>query len=133
MSTSPPTSQPTAAPTITLYPAQVADIASYLLANPELARAYGLAPAVSGEPLPGNPETCTYHLGKEPTPGRGYDDRLTMRLGLCRSTIMDELHLYRDYAGKRGGLRHVCAGKKYVVSELAVREYLGDAKPKTKQ
>jgi hypothetical protein len=70
----------------------------------------------------------TYQLGTEPTPGRGYDDRLTLRLGLCRSTILAELHLWRDFAGKRGGLRHVSAGKKYVVSEQAVREYLTDLK-----
>ena len=132
MSTSPPTSQPTAAPTITLYPAQVADIASYLLANPELARAYGLAPAVSGAPLLGNPETYTYHLGKEPTPGRGYDDRLNMRLGISRSKLMEELSLWRDFAGKRGGLRHTISGSKYWVSELACREYLGDVKSQAK-
>lgn len=70
----------------------------------------------------------TYHLGTGPTPGRGYDDRLTVRLGLCRSTLLVELHLWRDFAGRRGGLRHISAGKKYLVSELAVREYLNDLK-----
>lgn len=71
----------------------------------------------------------TYQLGSEPTPGRGYDDRLTVRLGLSRSTILLEMTCWREHGGKRGGLRHICAGKKYVVSEQAVREYLTDATP----
>ncbi len=121
-----PVSQPISAPTITLYPAQVAAVASYLLANPAIAHAHGLAPAEAGESLPDKSETCTYHLGGEVSTGRGYDDRLTVRLGLSRPTILTQLNLWRDYSGKRGGLRHICAGNKYVVSELAVREYLGD-------
>ncbi len=114
--------------TVQLFPAQVAAVASYLLENPEQARAYGLAPAEAGVPIPTNPETWTYHLGTEPTPGRGYDDRLTVRLGVSRSTIMAELDLWRAHAGKLGGLRHALGGKKYWVSELACREWLGDAK-----
>jgi hypothetical protein len=115
------------APTVPLYPAQIAAIASYLLANPELAHSYGLAPAESGEPLRNNPETYTYHLGDSPTPGRGYDDRLTVRLGLSRSKLMEELTLWKEFAGRRGGLRHTMGGSKYWVSELACRQYLGDA------
>lgn len=114
--------------TVQLFPAQVAAVASYLLANPEQAHAYGLAPAEAGAPLADNPETRTYHLGTEPTPGRGYDDRLTVRIGLSRSSIMEELALWREYAGKRGGLRHSLSGKKYWVSEQACREWYGDAK-----
>lgn len=116
------------APTVQLFPAQVAAVAGYLLANPEQARAYGLAPAEAGVPLAANAETCTYHLGTEPTPGRGYDDRLTVRMGLSRSTLMAELELWRSHAGKLGGLRHSLGGKKYWVSEQACREWLGDAK-----
>ncbi|MGI4735547.1 MAG: hypothetical protein ACRYG7_10250 [Janthinobacterium lividum] len=71
-------------------------------------------------------ETRTYHLGTLPTANRGYDDRLTVRLGISRTTLLDMLHLWRDFAGHRGGLRHVMAGKKYWVSELACREWLTD-------
>lgn len=117
-----------AALTVQLFPAQVAAVASFLLANPALAHSYGLAPAAAGEPLAGNLETRTYQLGAEATPDRGYDDRLSVRLGLSRPTILNQLNLWRDFAGKRGGLRHICAGNKYVVSELAVREYLTDLK-----
>ncbi|MGI4862398.1 MAG: hypothetical protein ACRYFZ_00630 [Janthinobacterium lividum] len=116
------------APSVQLFPAQVAAVASYLLANPEQARAYGLAPAESGVPLAADAETRTYHLGTEPTGGRGYDDRLTVRLGLSRSTIMAELTLWREYGGKRGGLRHMLGGTKYWVSEQACREWMGDRK-----
>jgi hypothetical protein len=56
---------------------------------------------------------CTYHLGKEPTPGRGYDGRLTVRLGPSRSTLMAEISLWQQFSGKRGGLSHVRGGKKY--------------------
>lgn len=116
-----------AAPTVTLYPAQISSVASYLLANPEVAHAYGLAPAEAGAPLPHNLETYTYHLGAKPTPGRGYDDRLTVRLGLSCSKLMEELTLWKEYGGRRGGLRHTMGGSKYWVSELACRQYLGDA------
>ncbi|MVN78942.1 hypothetical protein GO988_21645 [Hymenobacter sp. HMF4947] len=68
----------------------------------------------------------TYHLGKEATPGRGYDDRLTVRLGLSRSTLMLQLELWRTGGGKTGGLRHAWAGK-YVVEEAACREWLRGA------
>jgi|GEM_PF-2997500 len=71
-------------------------------------------------------ETRTYHLGTLLTANRGYDDRLTVRLGVSRSTLLDMLHLWRDFTGRRGGLRHVMAGKKYWVSELACREWLTD-------
>jgi hypothetical protein len=67
----------------------------------------------------------TYLLCKEPTVGRGYDDRLTVRLGLSRSTILRELELYRTGGGKHGGLRFTWSGK-YIVSEQACREWLGD-------
>jgi hypothetical protein len=67
----------------------------------------------------------TYLLCKEPTVGRGYDDRLTVRLGLSRSTILREFELYRSSGGKIGGLRFTWSGK-YIVSEQACREWLGD-------
>jgi hypothetical protein len=112
--------------TLELFPAQVAAVASYLRANPDVAHGYGLAPAeasVSGNRI----DTCTYHLGSKPTTGRNYDDRLTVRLGLSRTTIMQALALWRTYGGKRGGLRHLQVGAKYLVSESACREWLGDS------
>jgi hypothetical protein len=71
-------------------------------------------------------ETRTYHLGDKPTANRGYDDRLTVRLGPSRSTLMEALALWTAFNGKRGGLRHTLGGSKYWVSELACREWLGD-------
>jgi hypothetical protein len=69
----------------------------------------------------------TYHLGKEPTLGRAYDDRLTVRTGYSRSTLMQALDLYRQFAGKRGGLAHAYQGK-YMVSEYDVRVWLNDGR-----
>lgn len=71
-------------------------------------------------------EARTYHLGNKPTSGRGYDDRLTMRLGPSRSTLMSELELWRQFGGKRGGLAHIMGGSKYWVSEQACREWLNE-------
>jgi hypothetical protein len=71
-------------------------------------------------------EARTYHLGTKPTPERGYDDRLTVRLGPCRATLMIELDLWQKFGGKRGGLRYSTSGKKYWVSEQACREWLND-------
>jgi hypothetical protein len=68
----------------------------------------------------------TYHLGDKPTRNRGYDDRLTVRLGPSRSTLLDALALWTQFNGKRGGLPNIRAGNKYWVSELACREWLGD-------
>lgn len=71
-------------------------------------------------------ETRTYHLGSKPTANRGYDDRLTVRLGPSRTTLMEALALWTEFGGKRGGLRHTLGGTKYWVSELACREWLGN-------
>lgn len=158
MSTSPSASQPISAPAITLHPDQVAAVASYLLANPTVAHAYGLAPAVSGESLPDKPETrtCllsaeatpgrgyhtsivfeqargaqaaeienrTYHMGKKFTARRDYDDRLTTRLGCSPTTA----YLYLGLPEHRGGIRHRRFGKKYHITERAVRDWEGDTK-----
>jgi len=70
----------------------------------------------------------TYHLGSKPTRNRGYDDRITVRLGLSRTTIFKLLIIWQEHAGRRGGLRHKCAGKKYIITESACREWLGDVK-----
>jgi hypothetical protein len=64
----------------------------------------------------------TYHLGKNPTPGRGYDDRLTMRMGFGLTKLRELLQLTEE----RGGLRHQRAGRNYIVTELAVRQWFGD-------
>ncbi|QKG56977.1 hypothetical protein GKZ68_10280 [Hymenobacter sp. BRD128] len=70
-------------------------------------------------------QSRVYHLGKEPTPGKSFDDRLTVRLSLSRSTIMGQLDLYRTSGGKLGGLRYTWVGR-YLVSEAACLEFLGD-------
>jgi len=67
----------------------------------------------------------TYHTGAQPTPGLAYDDRLTTRLKCCATTA----YAYLELPVARGGLRHARLGKKYVVTELAAREFLGDAPP----
>ena len=117
----------TTAPTLALLPTQVAAVASFFLENPILARAYGLAPAEVGAPLPDSPETRTYHLGTTPTPGRGYDDRLTVRLGPSRSKLMEELALWTQFGGKRGGLPHKRVGTSYWVSEADCRAYISNS------
>ena len=71
-------------------------------------------------------EARTYHLGTRPTRDRGYDDRLTVRLGPSRRTLADAMGQWVAFGGKRGGLRHIRTGSKCWVSELACREWLGD-------
>lgn len=57
----------------------------------------------------------TYHLGAEPTPGRGYDDRLKMRLG-CGDDMARELV-------SSGRIAHQYLGNRYSVCEQAVRDF----------
>lgn len=57
----------------------------------------------------------TYHLGEKPTSGRGYDDRLKMRLG-CGADIARELV-------SSGRIRHQYLGNRYSVEEQAVRDF----------
>ncbi|MBO2010894.1 hypothetical protein [Hymenobacter negativus] len=66
-------------------------------------------------------ENRTYHLGTKPTPGRGYDDRLTMRLGFSATTCYEYLRL----DPKRGGLVGRQVGNKWLVTEEAVRAFEG--------
>ncbi|MDO7877349.1 hypothetical protein Q5H93_21570 [Hymenobacter sp. ASUV-10] len=61
----------------------------------------------------------TYHMGGTPTPERGYDDRLTTRLGQCATTCYKYLGLFPA----PGGLRHARLGKKYHVTEQDVRDF----------
>ena len=61
----------------------------------------------------------TYHLENTMSAVRGYDDRLSGRIGLP----VDELRKLLD----SGDLRGKKAGTKYIVSEQAVREFLGEA------
>jgi hypothetical protein len=68
--------------------------------------------------------TRTYHMGTQPTPGLGYDDRLTTRLKCGHSMAYNYLTL----PVAEGGLRHRRMGKKYVVTEEAVRDFFGDSK-----
>jgi hypothetical protein len=67
----------------------------------------------------------TYHMGTKPTLGLEYDDRLYIRLNCCASTAYAYLDLYQT---DPAGLRHTRAGKKYLITEQAVREWLGDLK-----
>jgi hypothetical protein len=70
-------------------------------------------------------ENRTYHMGAEPTPGLDYDDRLTARLPYSATT------LYGYLKAKRGGIQHTKLGKKYHVTEWAVRAFEG--RPATAQ
>ncbi|GAB3669811.1 hypothetical protein GCM10027594_34520 [Hymenobacter agri] len=78
-----------------------------------------LAARLAGEALLNR----TYHLGTKPTPGRGYDDRLTMRTGLSATTCYEYLRL----DAKRGGLVGRQVGTKWIVTEEAVRAFEGRA------
>ena len=61
-----------------------------------------------------------YRLSGEPDPTRPYGGLLTQRLDISERTAGELI--------RQGKLRYTCAGKKnYRVSELAVREFLGDA------
>jgi hypothetical protein len=64
--------------------------------------------------------SVVYRLSGEPDPSRPYGGLLTARLDISLSTAYALI--------TEGKLRYTCAGKKnYRVSELAVREFLGDA------
>lgn len=67
-----------------------------------------------------------YTMNAQPTSGLGYDDRLTMRLGCSKTKVYELLAAYTN--GHEGGLRHQRVGRKYVISEQAVREWFGDSK-----
>lgn len=69
-------------------------------------------------------EVRRYHLGATPTRGLDYDDRLTVRLGCSATTA----YAYLALPEHRGGIRHRRLGKKYYVTELALREWAGDLK-----
>ncbi|MDO7846453.1 hypothetical protein Q5H92_08800 [Hymenobacter sp. M29] len=66
-----------------------------------------------------------YHMGANITQGCDYDDRLTVRLKMSADT----LYRYLSLPVKDGGLRHRRNGNKYVVSEIACREFMGDMTP----
>jgi hypothetical protein len=67
-------------------------------------------------------EQRTYHMGTKPTPGLDYDDRLTARLKCSPNTA----YKYLSLPEHRGGIRHRRLGKKYHVTERAIREWEGD-------
>lgn len=67
-------------------------------------------------------ENRTYHMGTKPTPGLGYDDRLTTRLKCCSKTA----YAYLDLLPHNGGLRHRRLGKKYHITERDVRRFEGE-------
>lgn len=70
-------------------------------------------------------ENRTYHMGRKQTPGLDYDDRLTARLKCCATVA----YYYLDLAEARGGLRNTRIGKKYHVTERAVRDFEGEKAP----
>jgi hypothetical protein len=67
-------------------------------------------------------ETRTYHMGKKATAGLDYDDRLTRRLKCSPSTA----YAYLSLPVKEGGLRNRRIGKKYHITERAIREWEGE-------
>ncbi|MGI4737349.1 MAG: hypothetical protein ACRYG7_19460 [Janthinobacterium lividum] len=68
-------------------------------------------------------EQRTYHMGQKPSAGKDYDDRLTVRLSCSPTTA----YLYLGLPEHRGGIRHRRFGKKYHITERAVREWEGDS------
>jgi hypothetical protein len=68
-------------------------------------------------------EQRTYHMGTKPTPGKDYDDRLTVRMDFSPTTA----YYYLGLPEHRGGIRHRRFGKKYHITERALREWEGDA------
>ena len=69
-------------------------------------------------------ENQTYHMGQKPTLGLDYDNRLTVRLGCSPTTA----YFYLGLPEHLGGIRHRRLGKKYHITERAIREWEGDAK-----
>jgi hypothetical protein len=67
-------------------------------------------------------EQRTYHMGQKPTLGKDYDDRLTVRLGIAPTTA----YYYLGLPEHQGGIRHRRFGKKYHVTERAIRKWEGD-------
>lgn len=64
--------------------------------------------------------SAVYCLSGKPDPSCPHGGLLTQRLRISERTAYELL--------REGKIRHSCAGKKnYRVSELAVREFLGDA------
>jgi hypothetical protein len=64
----------------------------------------------------------TYHMGQKPTLGKGYDDRLTVRLGVSPNTA----YAYLGLPEHRGGIPHRRFGKKYHITERALQVWEGD-------
>lgn len=90
------------------------------LSHPREMELLNTAARALGERLAGAAlENRTYHMGSTPTPERGYDDRLTTRLGQCATTC----YKYLGLPVSRGGLRHSRLGKKYHVTEQDVRDF----------
>lgn len=95
------------------------------LADPRAAQLLERIAAATGEgQRRAEIENRSYHMGAKPTLGLDYDDRLVSRLKCCLSTA----YAYLELPVGKGGLRHARLGKKYLVTESAVREFLGDLK-----
>ena len=66
----------------------------------------------------------TYHLGSKATAGRGFDDRLTVRIGIGATLLREQIALWQQHGGKRGGLRFLRFGTKYIITEEDVCDFL---------
>ncbi|GAA4501405.1 hypothetical protein GCM10023172_23190 [Hymenobacter ginsengisoli] len=64
-------------------------------------------------------ENRNYHMGTKPTSTASYDDRLTVRLNCSSKTAY--VHLAKT--AEQGGLGHRRLGKKYLITERAVRRF----------
>ena len=63
----------------------------------------------------------SYHFGEQPTPGLDYDDRITTRLNLNKQELQEWLDS-PDF----NELPHKKLGKRIVVTERGLRQFLGD-------
>jgi len=114
----------TVAPSLTLTLASDQVVAVHLSESEQLSILTAMAVAQKRLEVFADLLTRTYHLGTQSTPGLGYDDRLTTRLKCGHNMAYNYLSL----PVAEGGLRHRRLGKKYIVTEEAVRDFFGDAK-----
>ena len=119
-----PTNQPTSGPalTLTLDTGQVLLVTLNLntIADQQLLTSIAFEQAKGAQMA--EIANRTYHLGTKPTPGSGYDDRLTMRLKCCASTA----RIYLELPVAKGGLAHRRLGNRYHITERDVRRFEGE-------
>lgn len=122
--TTAPTSQHTSVPTLTLTLAtgQVLAVALNLntIADQQLLTSIAFEQARGAHMA--EIANRTYHLGTKPTPGAGYDDRITVRLKCCTKTA----RTYLELPVAKGGLAHRRLGNRYHITERDVRRFEGE-------